>query len=212
MTRFKSLFLFSFLILAPTLSSCSTEQIRASGNEREITFIEQWDPETEISGRIAYGKLIASKDSFDKTEYLDLPEDLTQKPSLKMVGEYIFEFSLFKDEISKQFVPLVKVSYLGTDWQFIESVQFKVGDEVNLVNSIQEPLREIMPGGYVFELMLLELSKSDINLLGDATVTTPIEVRVNGKLYEEKVLNSIERKGLEMALDAYRYMFHSNLL
>ncbi len=183
------------------LAGCSEQSSTSSTPAKPAEFLDLSSDEITSQGKADFESLVLDKDDFTKEAYYYLPENEKTKPGVNVIR---YEFFLHKNSDSEVFIPTLTAVYGGDDWLFMEDAIFKINDDVRNFSPAIDPFRDTLTGG-VFEALVFEFSKDDVNFLGRSKSVSDLDIRMNTTTYEEMKLKSIEYRGMRKILSAYRY-------
>ena len=152
-------------------------------------------------------------DKFADEVTWELPSKFQDKVDLQDKNRFSFMINqLGKSKTDKPEL-MIFSTYLGQDWLFQESVQFKLGNKIIELKPDEEKVQKVMDLGYVLEVLVFILTDEEVESLSKALDLSTIEVRVNGQYpdYEDTTLSSNELFSLKKTLMAFRYMRQNNI-
>ena len=192
-------------MLTSILTSCGSNQ---SDSKLQVSaksgFMSQWNSSIQNQGKQDLESLELSTDKFTGENTYALKGS---DKSPVVLGKFNFSFDVYKENESTDFLPMISIGWGAKEWKFMESVDMKVGTEVIHPKVFDdEPFRKVADAGYVIELLRLELTDDEVNILATANNKSDIAIRINGELFDETTLTEVEFNGMKKVLSAYRYL------
>jgi hypothetical protein len=199
------------LLLSGCAGSNSSNQNSSSSSNK--TFLKTSSTSIDNSGLAAYRMFEIDTDKFADEVTWELPSKFQDKVDLQDKNRFSFMINqLGKSKTDKPEL-MIFSTYLGQDWLFQESVQFKLGNKIIELKPDEEKVQKVMDLGYVLEVLVFILTDEEVESLSKALDLSTIEVRVNGQYpdYEDTTLSSNELFSLKKTLMAFRYMRQNNI-
>lgn len=193
--------LFTSSILVGCSSGGATET-SSTEPAKSSNYLDLWNDEIALEGKADFETLVLDKDDFTKEAYYYLPKNERIKAARNLIQ---YDFFLHKSSDSDVFIPSVSVTYGGDEWLFMEDAIFKINDDVMNFSPAIDPFRDTFPTGGVFEALFFELSKDELNFLGNSKSISDLDIRMNTTTFEEMKLNALEYAGMRKILSSYRY-------
>ncbi len=193
-----------FVIIALSVSllaGCSEQSSTSSTPAKPAEYLDITSDEIVAQGKADFESLVLDKDDFTNEAYYYLTERERNKAA---EGVYQFDFFLWKSSKSTEFVPSFSISYIGSEWKFMENAIFKVNDDALEFNPGIEPYRNSLTTT-VLEVLMFKMSDKQSNFLGKSKTQLDLDIRINTKIYDEVKLNDLEYRGMRKILSAYRY-------
>lgn len=210
--KFKILISIVSIVLA--ISGCSIgTDTGASGEKVAMTsppknFLDEWNSQKALAGKAAFENLEYSRDKFTKVESWYIPEN---EQTLLVLNKYRFSFSLHKADDSGEYSMELNITYWGDEWQFMDSIAMRFGEDVVEMTPSFSPYRNVESDGTVGEILSFTISKKEIIFLSSIFDSKALEIRINGKTTNDISLDPGDIAILKRMLLAYRYLVNQNL-
>lgn len=169
-------------------------------------FLDLSNNKITSQGKLDFDSLVFDEDAFTKESKYKVPESENTKVR---INDILFEFMLLKSDGDEDYSPVMVISYGGEDWLFMENAMLKVNDDVITLTPSQDPYRDTLDNGGIFEYLVYDIDKESVNFLGSSKSNADLDIRIETELYEETKLTTVEYRAMKKILSAYRYYLNT---